>query len=92
MAERPKFQFRMRDLLWGVTLIAVSLGTGMACTKATAAGEGLLAMALFAISGASLGAGIGVVFRRPACGAIVFAAVCLVLIALAIAAMSALRT
>src|SRR5687768_1831650 len=76
MAERQRFQFRMRDLLWAVSLIGVSLGLGLTFLRVAEnaspfdAGAPFVMLGLFFGASAAFGAGIGSLFRRPALGAV----------------------
>jgi hypothetical protein len=73
MAERSKLQFRMRDLLWCVTLIGLALGLGIAPWRyGGMRADGALAfIVLFCWLGCptALGAGIGILFGKPRIGA-----------------------
>ena len=77
MAERSNFQFRTRDLLWAVSLIAGGLAIGTAWFR-FATGDGkeasdskkiVLFFSVMLACPALIGAGIGVIFRRPIVGA-----------------------
>jgi hypothetical protein len=74
MAERAKFQFRMRDLLWAVSLAAISVALGLAWWRyvrtAKQHNEALLFILYFG-SGAFFGAAVGVLLRKWLVGAVV---------------------
>lgn len=84
-AERLKFQFRMRDLLWAVSLVAVAISLEIAI----APGEerirrgldantfAMLLLVKHPCCGAVFGAGIGCLFQKPGWGALLGAAVML---------------
>lgn len=78
--KRPKFQFRMRDLLWGMTLLGAALGMLSASPRVFDLVGSLEIftfdkVVLFIAYGLSIfaccGAGIGCLFRRPGRGAVV---------------------
>ena len=73
MTERLTFQFRMRDLLWAVSLFGVALGLGLTFRRgaATANAESVIPIFLeYIAAGACFGAGVGCLFRKPKLGAI----------------------
>jgi hypothetical protein len=76
MAERSKFQFRMRDLLWAVSLIGVSIWFALALWRMASRREALII--LFMAPAASFG--IGYLFHRAKLGAIVSVVVALVVL------------
>jgi hypothetical protein len=71
MAERRKFQYRMRDLLWAVSLIGAGLGMGLAGVRLAASNSefGGLPLPLFGFAAACFGAAIGCLVQRPFAGA-----------------------
>ena len=79
MAERPPFQFRLRDLLWAVSLIGVSLGLGVATWRTAmllSKPDPVVTEVSFFLVPAFIGcvtafcAGIGSIFRESLRGAV----------------------
>jgi hypothetical protein len=70
MAGRPKFQFCLRDLFWVVSLIGVSMGSGVAAWRLAQTDYVGVCFPLLLESFACFGAGIGWIFRQPIRGAI----------------------
>jgi hypothetical protein len=72
MATRSVFQFRLRDLLWSVSLLAISLGLGLAGWRIAAASRDLFFFfPTFVGSSACFGAGVGCLFQSSAAARIV---------------------
>jgi len=71
MAERPKFQFRMRDVLWAVSLIGVAAGLAALLWRRYQQQIDSMAVEIIlgVLAAGFLGAGLGCVFRRPLIGA-----------------------
>jgi hypothetical protein len=69
MAERSKFQFRMRDLLWAVSLIGVAAGL-WAINPSSPGYRSPAALGFICSSGVCFGAGIGCLFHKPVWGAV----------------------
>jgi hypothetical protein len=77
MDERTTFQFRMRDLLWAVSLIGVALGSLLGAWRILRLFPGPvtpLAVAaiflLFELAIVSAGSAFGALFRHPKVGAL----------------------
>jgi hypothetical protein len=70
MTERSKFQFRMRDLLWAVGLIGVSLAPWAYWHRIDGSDNALVALIAFFASAACFGAGVGCIWRKPDFGAV----------------------
>ena len=80
--RRPKFQFRLQDLLWAIGLIAVALGEWVAFIrfKKWSADPFLFSLIFVYFSSiACFGAGIGCLFRKPIRGGCIGLAFALVL-------------
>ena len=62
MAERSKFQFRMRDLLWAVNLTGVALALTASFLRKVLTGDrlALLAAVVFGAVGVLVGVGAGI--------------------------------
>ena len=77
MAERPKFQFRTRDLLWAVSLMGMALGMALVCWREVSTMEHTPGIAenwhvillSFTLAALCFGAGIGTLLRHPLLGA-----------------------
>ena len=69
MVERPKFQFRMRDLFWAVSLMGASLGLGVAFFRGDVFGPAGFLCAYFGCP-VLFASGVGCLVRRPFQGAI----------------------
>ena len=73
MAERSKFQFRMRELLWAVSFIAVALALATLCVTESSSPFNLTKPfpneVLFLSSAGCFGAGLGSLFRQARDGA-----------------------
>ena len=88
----PKFW--MGEIHLGVTLIGVSLGAGLGCVKVlqpVPEWAPFAAIALFVISGTSLGAGIGAFFGKPIWAGFRFFVALLFVVGYALAGINALQ-